>query len=174
MMTLIATEASLFAYLIFSYFYLASQTAQQWPPEGTPQIGVGAFNTGVLLLSSVFVWLCERLVRRRRIRWASLSMGVGLLLGLVFVGIQWMEWRDHPYGIATHQYGSLYFTITGFHVLHVLVGLIVLLMLLIWTAMGYFDERRSAALKIGSLYWHFVDAVWIFIFATLYVTPFIL
>jgi ribose/xylose/arabinose/galactoside ABC-type transport system permease subunit len=54
-----------------------------------------------------------------------------------------------------------------------LLGLVVLSVLLIWVAMGYFDERRSAALKIGSLYWHFVDVVWIFIFTTLYVTPFL-
>lgn len=173
MMALIATEASLFVYLIFSYFYLASQTGQHWPPEGMPKIGIGALNTGVLMLSSVFVWGCERLVRRRRIRWASLSMGMGIVLGLIFIGIQLMEWHDHPYGISAHQYGSLYFTITGFHVIHVLVGLLVLVWLLVWTALGYFDERRCAALRIGGLYWHFVDVVWVFIFTTLYVTPFL-
>lgn len=173
MMTLIATEASLFIYLIFSYLYLVSQTAQHWPPEGLPKIGVGGFNTCVLLLSSVFVWWCERLVRRRRIKWAVASMGFAIVLGLVFVGIQLKEWHDHPYGIATNLYGSLYFTITGFHVIHVLVGLIVLTLLLAWPALGYFDEKRCAALKVGGLYWHFVDVVWLFIFTTLYVTPFI-
>lgn len=173
MKTVIATEASLFVYLIFSYLYLGSQTLQHWPPEGMPRIGIGAANTCVLLVSSVFVWLCERLVRRRRIKWAVVSMGVGIVLGAVFVGIQLKEWHDHPYGIATHLYGSLYFTITGFHVIHVLIGLVVLIFLLIWTALGYFDERRCAALKIGGLYWHFVDVIWIFIFTTLYVTPFL-
>ena len=74
------------------------------------------------------------------------------------------EWHDHPYGLTAHLYGSLYFTITGFHMAHVVVGLIVLLLLLLWTALGYFDERRCAALTIGGLYWHFVDVVWLFIF----------
>lgn len=174
MKALIATEASLFAYLIFSYFYMVSQTPQHWPPEGNPKIVIGALNTAVLLLSSVFVWWCERLVRQRRTRLAVGSMAVGILLGVVFVGIQMKEWHDHPYGIASNLYGSLYFTITGFHVAHVLVGLITLSLLLIWTALGYFDEKRSAALKIGGLYWHFVDVVWLFIFFTLYVTPFFL
>lgn len=173
MMAMIATEASLFAYLIFSYLYLASQTPQHWPPEGLPKIGIGLLNTGVLICSSVFAWLCERLVRWRRIRWAVASMAVAIVLGIVFVGIQLSEWRNHPYSISTHLYGSLYFTITGIHVLHVLIGLVVLAFLLAWTALGYFDEKRSAALKIGSLYWHFVDVVWIFIFITLYVTPFL-
>ncbi|GAB2907760.1 cytochrome c oxidase subunit 3 [Paralcaligenes ginsengisoli] len=170
---MIVTEASLFAYLIFSYLYLASQTLQHWPPEGLPRIGIGALNTGILLLSSVFVWLCERLVRRRRIKWAVASMATAITLGILFVGIQLMEWRHHPYGITTHLYGSLYFTITGFHVIHVLVGLIVLAFLLIWTSLGYFDDKRCAALRIGGLYWHFVDIVWLFIFTTLYITPFL-
>ncbi|MGY6157479.1 cytochrome c oxidase subunit 3 [Paraburkholderia graminis] len=173
MMATVATEASLFGYLIFSYLYLASQTEQHWPPEGLPKIGIGGLNTCVLLVSSVFVWQCERLVRRRRKRWAVASMAVAIMLGVVFIGIQLREWRHHPYGISTHQYGSLYFTITGFHLIHVIIGLIVLVFLLIWTALGYFDEKRCAALRIGGLYWHFVDVVWLFIFTTLYITPFL-
>lgn len=172
MKALIVTEASLFSYLIFSYFYLASHTPQHWPPEGTPEIGIGALNTVILLSSSVFVWWCERLVRKRQLKKAVACLAFGIVLGLVFVGIQVKEWHDHPYDITTHLYGSLYFTITGFHVAHVVVGLVILTLLLGWTARGFFDERRCAALQIGGLYWHFVDAVWLFVFFTLYVTPF--
>jgi cytochrome c oxidase subunit 3 len=163
-LTLIATEGALFGYLIFSYLYLASQSPQHWPPEGLPKLGLGIANTVILLSSSGFVWLCERLVRRRRLRWAVVSMAVGVVLGCVFVGIQMIEWHDHPYGLTTHLYGSLYFTITGFHMAHVAV---------LWTALGYFDEKRCAALTIGGLYWHFVDVVWLFIFSTLYLTPYL-
>jgi cytochrome c oxidase subunit 3 len=56
---------------------------------------------------------------------------------------------------------------------HVAVGIVVLLFLLLWTALGYFDEQRCAALTIGGLYWHFVDVVWLFIFSTLYLTPYL-
>lgn len=173
MAAMIATEASLFSYLIFSYLYLASQAPQHWPPEGLPKIGIGTLNTCVLLSSSLFVWLAERQVQRRRPRWAVAAMACAIALGAVFLGIQISEWHRHPYGMATHQYGSLYFTITGFHVVHVVVGLLVLAFLLIWTSRGYFDERHHAALTIGGLYWHFVDVVWLFIFTTLYVTPFL-
>jgi cytochrome c oxidase subunit 3 len=172
-LTLIVTEGALFGYLIATYLYLAALSPQHWPPEGLPKLGPGIANTVVLLSSSVFVWLCERLVRRRRLRWAVASMAVGVVLGVVFMGIQLVEWRDHPYGLTTHLYGSLYFTITGFHMAHVAVGIVVLLFLLLWTALGYFDEKRCAALTIGGLYWHFVDVVWLFIFTTLYLTPYL-
>lgn len=169
---LIATEAALFGYLIFSYLYLAVQQTVHWPPEGLPKLGVSSVNTAILVSSSGFVWLCEHFVKRRRKRWAVASMAFAVVLGIAFVGIQLHEWRGHPYGPTSHLYGSLYFTITGFHMAHVLVGLIVLAVLGLWTALGYFDERRHAALTIGSLYWHFVDVVWLFIFTTLYLTPY--
>ncbi|WP_133650879.1 cytochrome c oxidase subunit 3 [Paraburkholderia flava] len=173
-LTLIVTEGALFGYLIFSYLYLAMQTTQSWPPEGLPKLGLGSANTAILLSSSVFVWLCERCVRRRRLRWGVASMAVAIVLGAVFIGIQLKEWHDHPYGLTTQLYGSLYFTITGFHMAHVVVGLVVLSFLLLWTALGYFDDERYAPLTIGGLYWHFVDIVWLFIFTTLYLTPYVL
>ena len=169
---LIATEAALFGYLIFSYLYLAVQQTVHWPPEGLPKLGISSVNTAILVSSSGFVWLCEHFVKRRRKRWAVASMAFAVVLGIVFVGVQLHEWHGHPYGPTSHLYGSLYFTITGFHLAHVLVGLIVLAVLGLWTALGYFDERRPAALTIGSLYWHFVDVVWLFIFTTLYLMPY--
>ncbi|BCG05405.1 hypothetical protein PPGU19_099730 (plasmid) [Paraburkholderia sp. PGU19] len=172
-LALIVTEGSLFGYLIFSYLYLASQSGRMWPPEGLPKLGLGLANTAILLSSSVFVWLCERCVKRR-LHWAVASMSTALLLGVIFVGIQFQEWRNHPYGLTTHLYGSLYFTITGFHLAHVAVGLVVLALLLLWTALGYFDDKRCLALTIGGLYWHFVDLVWLFIFTTLYLSPYVL
>jgi cytochrome c oxidase subunit 3 len=173
-LALIVTEGSLFGYLIFSYLYLASQSGRMWPPEGLPKLGLGSANTAILLSSSVFAWACEACVKRRRLRWAVASMSVALLLGAIFVGIQLTEWCNHPYGPTAHLYGSLYFTITGFHMAHVVVGLAVLALLLLWTALGYFDDKRRLALTIGGLYWHFVDIVWLFIFTTLYLSPYLL
>lgn len=77
-LTLVATEAGLFGYLLFCYFYLQSQSAARWPPEGMPKLGLAAVNTIVLLSSSVFVWLAERAVRAggdrvRSRRWPSRS-----------------------------------------------------------------------------------------------------
>jgi cytochrome c oxidase subunit 3 len=100
-------------------------------------------------------------------------MALALMLGIGFVVIQLNEWSKLTYDMTSNLYGSLYFTITGFHMLHVIVGLIILMVLLLWLALGYFDHRRYAAVTIGGLYWHFVDAVWLFVFTTLYLTPYL-
>lgn len=173
MLALILTEAALFGYLIFSYLYLASQNWSAWPPDGKPELLLSGANTLILLSSSFFVWACEKCVRRRRKWLGAGSMGIGIVLGVVFVGIQFHEWHDKPYGLTTNLYGSLYFTMTGLHMAHVVVGLVVLSLLLIWTALGYFDEKRCAALQIGALYWHFVDVVWLFLFSTLFLSPYL-
>jgi cytochrome c oxidase subunit 3 len=173
LLALIVTEGALFGYLLFSYFYLASQTQQHWPPEGLPQLGIASLNTVILLASSVFVWASERCIRRRQLQWSLASMAVAILLGAGFVAIQFREWGHKRYDMTTNLYDSLYFTITGFHLLHVVVGLVILLLLLLWTALGYFDDRRYAAVTIGGVYWHFVDVVWLFVFTTLYLTPYL-
>lgn len=172
--TLIATEGSLFGYLLLAYFYLYSQAEQHWPPEGHPRLLMPGINTVILLSSSVFVWLAERGIKRNRSRWFSCGMmAVAILLGFIFVCIQLREWQNKSYGIGSHLYGSLYFTITGFHLAHVLVGLTILLLLALWTWLGYFNDKRLSAITIGGLYWHFVDAVWVFIFSVLYLVPYL-
>lgn len=168
--TLIVTEASLFGYLLFSYFYLDSQTAQHWPPEGLPKLGLGGLNTALLLLSSLWVWLSERALRFAKLRTSFAWLILAIVFGIAFVGIQCVEWHGKAYGITGNLYGSLYFTITGFHMMHVVIGLIVLTTLLLWSMSGKTSENR---LHIGSLYWHFVDAVWIFVFSTFYLVPYI-
>lgn len=171
---LIVTEASLFGYLLFTYFYLASQTEQHWPPEGLPMLLMPGVNTVILLASSAFVWASERCIQRSLLRWSLVSMALAVVLGICFVVIQLNEWSKLTYDMTSNLYGSLYFTITGFHILHVVIGLVILMVLLLWIALGYFDHRRYAAVTIGGLYWHFVDVVWLFIFTTLYLSPYLI
>ena len=75
---------------------------------------------------------------------------------------------------ATSAYGSLYFTITGFHMVHVVVGVLMLSMVLLWSALGYFSPRHHARVTIAAIYWHFVDAVWICVFFTFYLSPYLM
>lgn len=171
-LALIATEGSLFGYLLFTYFYLASQTEQHWPPEGLPILFMPTINTLILLTSSACVWASERCIQRSQFDWSIAWMALAHILGVCFVVIQLNEWSKFTYDMSSNLYGSLYFIITGFHMLHVIIGVIILMALLLWIALGYFDNRRYAAVTIGGLYWHFVDVVWLFIFTTLYLTPY--
>lgn len=174
MLCLIATEASLFAYLLFSYYFIAVQRGAAWAPELHPKLRLAGPNTIILLLSSVAVWWGEAgAIRGQRVRQLA-GLGLGILLGAGFLIVQGFEWRAKPYKPSSGSYASLYFTITGFHMAHVAAGLLILIAVFVWSAMGYFNPRRHAPVSISSIYWHFVDAVWLAVFFTFYVTPYLM
>jgi cytochrome c oxidase subunit 3 len=173
MIFVVFTEASLFAYLLFSYFYLAVQPhlPDTFPQGGTPSLALALPNTAILLLSSVAVGWAQFNIERDNNRRLCWGLGIGAVLGMIFLVIQYFEWAQKPFALASSSYSSLYFTVTGFHMAHVVVGVIMLWMLFAWSAMGYFNRVRFAHIHIGALYWHFVDAVWLAVFFTFYITP---
>jgi cytochrome c oxidase subunit III len=172
MMMLIVTEGALFVYLLFAYYYTAVQHSPGWLPERLPDFKLSLPDTIILILSSVVVWRGESLLKRGGSGGATaIYLAVGALMGIVFVAIQALEWAGKSFTPFTGSYGSLYFTITGFHMLHVIAGVLILLTLSLWCALGYFNRIRSAPVTIGAIYWHFVDAVWLVLFFTFYVTP---
>jgi heme/copper-type cytochrome/quinol oxidase subunit 3 len=171
--TLIASEAALFAYLLFSYYYLGATNGSGWVLETAPSLKLALPNTVLLLASSGLAWIGEHGILSRR-RWqALLGFGVALLMGIGFAGVQVLEWHAKAYGLGTSSYASLYFVTTGFHMAHVIVGLLVLAALFGWTALDYFSPRRRLVVSAGVLYWHFVDIIWLFVFATYYLTPYL-
>lgn len=171
--SLVASEAALFAYLLFSYFYVGATALPPWLLEPSPKLFPALPNTIVLLASSAAAWWAEKGVERQdRVR-ASVGLGIALLLGCVFAAVQGYEWSVKTYGIGASSYASLYYVTTGFHFAHVLVGLVILATLLGWTLAGFFSARRWIPVSAGILYWHFVDAVWLFVFTTYYLTPYL-
>lgn len=171
MITLIMTEAALFSYLLFSYYYFDAQYGRSWLPDELPAFKLSGPNTIILVASSLALWWGESAMKRGDRRALALGLAAGVTLGLVFVGVQLAEWASKPFTLSSSTYGSVYFTLTGFHMAHVVAGEIMLVALLAWTLLGYFDDRRNAAVSTGILYWHFVDAVWLAVFFTIYVTP---
>ena len=171
--TLVATEAALFTYLLFAYYYLGATAQPGWIAEAHPALKLALPNTILLLASSLVAWYGERGVLQRRRAQALLGFGAVLIMGTVFVCIQWLEWQAKPFALGASSYSSLYFITTGFHIAHVLAGLLAMAALLIWTALDYFSPRRRLTVSAGVLYWHFVDIVWIFIFITYYITPYL-
>jgi cytochrome c oxidase subunit 3 len=167
------TEASLFAYLLFSYFYLAVQPhlPGTFPQGGAPDMTLALPNTIILLLSSVAVGWAQLGIEHGSKARLTVGLGVGAALGLAFLVVQYFEWAQKPFTLASSTYSSLYFTVTGFHMAHVVVGVVMLLALTCWSSRGYFNKVRYAHIHIGALYWHFVDAVWLVVFFTFYITP---
>jgi cytochrome c oxidase subunit 3 len=171
--TLIVTEAALFVYLLFAYYYSGATAHTGWLLEPAPSLRLAASATLLLMASSGAAWIGERGVLANRRLQALVGFGLAFVMGIVFVALQGVEWHAKTYGIGTSSYASLYYLTTGLHIAHVIAGLGVLLAIFLWTALDYFSPRRNLVVSAGVLYWHFVDVVWLFVFTTYYLTPYL-
>jgi cytochrome c oxidase subunit I+III len=171
--TLIASETALFGYLLFAYYYTGATAPAGWLLDSAPSLKLALPNTALLLLSSLVAWWGEQGVLQRKRSRALVGFGFAFLMGSIFVAVQCLEWRSKTYGLGLSSYASLYFVTTGLHIAHVVAGLVVLAAIFCWTALDYFSPRRRLVVSAGVLYWHFVDIVWLFVFTTYYLTPYL-
>ncbi|WAL69560.1 heme-copper oxidase subunit III [Amycolatopsis cynarae] len=174
MVLFVLTEATLFAVLLGSFFYLRFQHPAQWPPGGIekPELERPLIMTAVLLPSSLPVIWAERGIRKGQ-RWRlRLGLLATLLMGLSFLTVQGLEYASdlQKYTFTTNVYGSLFYTITGFHGLHVTIGLLMVAWLLAAALRGSFGYRRHERVRLTAIYWHFVDIVWAGILFTIYLS----
>jgi heme/copper-type cytochrome/quinol oxidase subunit 3 len=174
MVLFVTTEATLFATLLGSYFYLRFQYGPQWPPPGIekPELLKPLIMTGVLLPSSLPVMWAERGIRKGQ-RWRlRIGLLATLIMGSTFLALQGMEYASKlkMFTIRTNVYGSLFYTITGFHGTHVTVGLLMVGWLLAAALRGSFGRRRHERVRLTAIYWHFVDLVWVGILFTVYLS----
>lgn len=175
MVMFILTESSLFLALIFSYFYIQIG-APTWPPEGikTPELRLPIIMTVILLTSSAPMFWAEAGIRQGsqgRLRW---GLALAFILGAAFLGLQGYEYSNKEFSPQTNAYGSLFFTVTGLHGAHLLVALLLNGVTQARAWLSHFDERRHVAVQNVAMYWHFVDAVWIVILSSLYISPHLL
>jgi heme/copper-type cytochrome/quinol oxidase subunit 3 len=172
MLLFIATEAMLFVLLFFSYFYMAGGH-WIWPQEEPPKLKFVIPLLIILLLSSGVLHWGETRVQQGAYGRARVGLAATIVLGLVFVALQVLEYRDHLKTLTpqTNAYGSIFYTITGFHALHLLLGLLMLIYVLILPRLEPVERPPHRPLHNAALYWHFVDGVWVFIVGLLYVLP---
>lgn len=165
MLLFIVSEVMLFAAFFAAYFFLRGASAT-WPPQHSlerPELGLVGVNTALLVASSVTLQLAHAGGRGWR-RWLSVTAA----LGLAFLVIQGVEFSRNAFSMADGVFGSTFYTLTSFHGLHVAIGLLLLGSMLLRARRG-FVTPASAAFAATSYYWHFVDLVWVFLFATVYV-----
>ena len=171
-LTAIASEAALLAYLLFSYFYVTLQTYGNMAPPMKPPLHYALPMTGVLIVNIGAMWWASNSSRRGARGELVAAVAAGLLLGLSFIGLEFVEWFTKSFGPRASAYASAYYVLTGVHLAHVVVGVIMLVLLFIWSALGFFSPRRSAPVIIISAYWYMVDLVWIVYFLAAYAAPY--
>ncbi len=172
MYTVIATEFSLFVCLFASYYYLGSNK-DRWPIDEPPKMHLALMMLAVLLTSSVVLHWGEAQLKREKHRMARVAISVTTLIGLVFMALQSYEYRDHWKTLTpfSDSYGSIFYTITSFHALHVVVGILLLGYVAVLPKYGPTVAPPYRPYRTVALYWHFVDLVWIFIVVLLYLVP---
>jgi cytochrome c oxidase subunit III len=166
MVLFIVSEVFLFGSLFWTYYYLRAATPV-WPPAGVkPELNLAIVNTVILLLSSLTVWWASGAVQKSNRGAAAVRLGLTIILALAFLGITIYEWTHASFRPWSHAYGSIFYTLTGFHALHVFGGTLLLSSLLARNLRG---RLHIFPLEIGSLYWHFVDFIWLIVFVTLFI-----
>jgi cytochrome c oxidase subunit III len=175
----LSSELMFFAALFAIYFTVRSQAPFPWPPEE----GIGPTHVGpvelhvvyaliftiILVLSSVTcqlgVFAAERGDVYRLRQWFTITF----VMGLIFVAAQMNEYfEENSFSISSHSYGSVYYLTTGFHALHVTGGLVAFLIVLARTKFTPFTHETATSAIVVSYYWHFVDVVWVGLFAVIY------
>jgi cytochrome c oxidase subunit 3 len=184
MILFIASEVMFFVAWFWAYFDAAlftneaiqfsrvEVTGGEWPPKGIESFDpwhLPLLNTLILLTSGTTVtWAHHALLHddRQGLKW---GLTLTVILGLLFTTCQAYEYSHAAFGFSGQIYGSTFFMATGFHGFHVIVGTIFLLVCLIRAVNGGFTPKAHFGFEAAAWYWHFVDVVWLFLFACIYV-----
>lgn len=170
MLSLIVGESAIFTIFVVAYLYYIGRST--YGP--TPHIlSVPIFNTICLLSSSLTIWRAERAIERGQIRVFGSWWALTTLLGVTFLVGTAREWTrlivHEDLTIRTNLFGTTFYSLVGLHATHVVVGLIGLSLVMIFTLTGRVTERHAERIQVLSLYWHFVDAVWVVVFTVVYI-----
>lgn len=172
MILFLGTEIFTFGALFTYYFFIR---AGPWPPGELPTLlsSLVLANTAILVLSSVTLHFGHTALRDgNRTRYSRL-LALTFALGIIFLAGQVYEYVQfvvaEGFGLASGPFYSAFFGLTGLHGLHVGLGVALLAILLVRTRLGQYSATRHTSVVTVTMYWHFVDAVWIFLVATLYI-----
>ena len=173
MWVFLASEVMFFTGLIGAYIVLRMSNSANWAgPEGHLSVQLGTINTLILICSSTTIVLALAADAEQKVAalrgWLLATILLGSTFVAIKVGVEYASKFAHHIYPGTSIFWACYFTMTGFHVLHVLGGIVFNLVVLAYTANPVTWAHQRRRLEWAGLYWHFVDIVWIFLFPLLY------
>jgi cytochrome c oxidase subunit 3 len=164
----LASELVFFGGLFAAYFTLRSQTTP-WPPSGVElDVARPSVATALLVLSSFTFVAGLRGARAGRLATLSRWIVVTIVLALAFLGFQLLDWVQAGFSVSSHAYGTMVYAMTGFHGLHVIAGVLLMLVILGRMAQGAYRDGTIDGPEAVGYYWHFVDVVWVGLYTTIF------
>jgi cytochrome c oxidase subunit 3/cytochrome o ubiquinol oxidase subunit 3 len=171
MLSFIVAEATIFTIFVVAYlFYLGKSLSGPTPRE---VLELPIFSTICLLSSSFTIHLAVHYLREGRSTAFNLAWGLTLILGVIFLTSTGLEWRhlivDKGLTISTNLFGTTYYSLVGLHASHVTGGLVGLITVMVLALAGKVRAEHTGPVDVLSIYWHFVDAVWVVVFTVVYI-----
>jgi cytochrome c oxidase subunit 3 len=165
----LASELMFFAGLFAAYFALKAHNEPNWPPADVHfEVWRTGLFTVVLVISSFTVHYAVKAAEEGKRQLSLWLMVTTVVLGVLFLANQMFEYAGFDFSVSTDSYGTIFYTLTGFHALHVAAGLVAL-SLVVWVVFSRHSRVPSAhTLRVTGYYWHFVDVVWVAVFLTVY------
>lgn len=174
MILFIASEALIFANFIAAYLYLEIRNWNTLSFRLPTELTFPLINTIILICSSFPAHFAGRGIAKGNQRQLRIGLALTILMGLIFLSGQIFEYTGlfgENFTLDKNIFGSAFFTLTGFHGLHVTIGALFLLICLIRAMRGDFTAKKHFAVQAAEMYWHFVDVVWIVVFSLIYLAP---
>ncbi len=155
----------------FIGYYIYKTSATDWLPAGVSGLEVRepAINTVILVSSSFVIYFAERCLRRQNLWGFRLFWLTTMLMGSYFLYGQIVEWQGLKFGFTSGVFGGTFYLLTGFHGLHVFTGVLLQTLMLIRSFMPGNYDGGEFGVEATSLFWHFVDVIWIILFVLLYI-----
>jgi cytochrome c oxidase subunit 3 len=170
MLLFIISEIMVFGAFFTAYFFIRVVNDAPWPAEGTelPKLIAGV-NTAILVSSSFTLHWAEQCVKRDNRVGLQAGMVTTFLLGLTFLFVQINEYVHIGFAPQDHAQGTIFYGLTGLHGAHVFIGLTLLAMVVVRAFRGHYSSAEHRGVNVPGIYWHFVDIMWIIVYASVYI-----
>jgi cytochrome c oxidase subunit 3 len=167
----LVAEGMIFMGLFGAYLAFRS-TLPAWPPEGTPELELllPGINTANLIASSFVIHNADTAIKKNDVRGMQKWFAITAVMGIIFLAGQMYEYFHLEFGLTTNLFASAFYVLTGFHGLHVTIGVLAILAVL-WRSRkkGHYSNEKHFGIEAAEIYWHFVDVIWIILFGLLYI-----